>query len=158
MSNPHETPGPTCAPTGSDTEAARRRLAVAQAALLSALVAAGPAPEGFDLGRLRVQAHALVAKRASVTAKVAPELPKILGEHFRPAYLAYARGRPMTGGHRLDALCFVEHLLATTPALPRAVRRRLHRWHRRRSGPVPPLTMRLKLRLGRLRRAVRQGR
>lgn len=162
MSNPCETtgtaPGPTCAPTGTGTDAARQRLAAAQAALLGALVADAPAPEGFDRDRLRVQARALAAKRVSVVAKVAPELPDILGGGFRPAFLSYARGRPMTGGHRLDALRFAEHLLATAPALPRPVRRRLRRWHRERSGPVPPLTMHLKLRLERLRRAVRRGR
>ncbi|GAA2449770.1 hypothetical protein GCM10010405_36590 [Streptomyces macrosporus] len=141
--------------TGTDTgtDAARRRLARAQAALLGALVAGAPAPEGFDRERLRVQARALVAKRASVVAKVAPELPEILGERYRPAFLSYARGRPMTGGYRLDALCFVGHLLDSDSALPeplpKDVRRRLRRWHRERSGPVPPLTLRLRRWLGR---------
>lgn len=148
--------------TDTGTDAARRRLAHAQAALLGALVAGSPAPEGFDRERLRVQARALAAKRASVVAKVAPELPEILGERYRPAFLSYAHGRPLTGGHRLDALLFVEHLLdsdaslsASLPEpLPEDVRRRLRRWHRERSGPVPPLTLRLRLWLDRLRRAV----
>ncbi len=49
--------------------AARQRTAVAQAALLSALVAGTPAPEGFDHARLKVQSHALAAKRADVVGE-----------------------------------------------------------------------------------------
>lgn len=56
-------------------DARRQRVALAQAALLSSLVAGTPAPEGFDRVRLGVQARALAAKRADVVAKVAPELP-----------------------------------------------------------------------------------
>lgn len=62
---------------------ARQRLGLAQAALLSALVAGTPVPEGFDRVRLGVQARALAAKRADVVAKVAPELPEILGSSYR---------------------------------------------------------------------------
>ncbi|MEE4425519.1 endonuclease, partial [Streptomyces sp. DSM 41528] len=79
---PAETP---VAPPG-----ARDRTAVAQTALLSALVAGTPAPERFDHRRLRVQSRALAAKRAGVVAKVAPELPEILGDGYRAAFLAYA--------------------------------------------------------------------
>ncbi|MYX99021.1 DUF692 family protein, partial [Streptomyces sp. SID486] len=57
----------------------RERLGVAQAAVLSSLVAGTPVPEGFDRVRMGVQARALAAKRAGVVAKVAPELPVILG-------------------------------------------------------------------------------
>ena len=100
----------------SDTDPARQRLALAQTALLSALVAGTPVPEGFDRVRLGVQARALAAKRADVVAKVAPELPEILAEAYRPAFLAYAQGHPMTGGYRRDALDFAEHLLARRAA------------------------------------------
>ncbi|MFJ8662028.1 DUF692 domain-containing protein [Streptomyces sp. NPDC093795] len=117
---------------------ARQRLGLAQASLLSALVAGTPVPEGFDSRRLGVQSRALAAKRAGVVAKVAPELPEILGRDFRPAFLAYARSRPMTGGYRRDALDFVEHLLvAGRPEDPQA-RRRLTRWWQDRSGSRPP--------------------
>ncbi len=44
-------------------EAVRERVGIAQAALLSALVAGTPAPEGFDRARLRVQGPALARKR-----------------------------------------------------------------------------------------------
>ncbi|MGW1533757.1 DUF692 domain-containing protein [Streptomyces aureus] len=119
-----------------DSLASRQRVALAQAALLSALVAGTPAPEGFDRVRLGVQARALAAKRADVVAKVAPELPEILGDGYRPAFLAYARRHPMTGGYRRDALDFAGHLLLT--GLPEGARaRRLRAWWLERSGPAP---------------------
>ncbi|PGH48042.1 DUF692 domain-containing protein [Streptomyces sp. Ru87] len=145
---------------------ARTRVAAAQTALLSALVAGGPVPAGFDPERLRVQSRALAAKRADVVAKVAPELPDILGARYRPAFLAYARLRPLSGGHRWDALHFAEHVLAqhvlaehaaAGEPLERPVRRALARWHRERSGPAPGRGGRaarlLRAQLGAFRRA-----
>ncbi|MFI0758255.1 DUF692 family multinuclear iron-containing protein [Streptomyces anulatus] len=127
------TAAPTAVPAGT-----RDRTAVAQTALLSALVAGTPAPEGFDHRRLRVQGRALAAKRADVVAKVAPELPEILGDGYRAAFLAYAGSRPMSGGYRRDALNFAEHvLIAGGPADPVA-RRRLTYWWQDRSGARPP--------------------
>ncbi|MEU8566766.1 DUF692 family multinuclear iron-containing protein [Streptomyces pathocidini] len=119
------------------SSAARRRVGVAQAALLSALVAGAPAPEGFDGRRLRVQSRALAAKRADVVAKVAPELPETLGAGYRPAFLAYAQARPMTGGYRQDALDFAGHVLAECPPEDPTARRNLATWWRDRSGPRP---------------------
>ncbi|MET9952039.1 DUF692 domain-containing protein [Streptomyces sp. NPDC006339] len=117
---------------------ARQRVGVAEAALLSALVAGTPAPEGFDVRRLGVQSRALAAKRADVVAKVAPELPEILGDGYRPAFLAYARSRPMTDGYRHDALDFVEGLLVAGRPEDAEVRRRLTAWWRERAGVRPP--------------------
>ncbi|WP_098897403.1 DUF692 domain-containing protein [Streptomyces sp. st77] len=129
--------GRTAAPAPVSA-ATRDRTAVAQTALLSALVAGTPAPEGFDHRRLRVQSRALAAKRADVVAKVAPELPEILGDGYRAAFLAYAGSRPMSGGYRRDALDFAEHvLIAGGPADP-AARRRLTYWWQDRSGSRPP--------------------
>ncbi|MGW4360253.1 multinuclear nonheme iron-dependent oxidase [Streptomyces californicus] len=126
------------APAPSVSDAARDRTAVAQTALLSALVAGTPAPAGFDPARLRVQSRSLAAKRADVVAKVAPELPEILGDGYRAAFLAYAGDRPMSGGYRRDALDFAEHvLIAGGPADPVA-RRELTYWWRDRSGSRPP--------------------
>ncbi|CAM5372948.1 hypothetical protein STENM36S_00822 [Streptomyces tendae] len=127
----------TASGSGAD-DAVRQRLGLAQAALLSALVAGTPVPEGFDRVRLGVQARALAGKRADVVGKVAPELPVILGARYRPVFLAYAQGRPMTGGYRRDALDFVAHVLRTAPgdAAP-GVRRELRQWWLERSGPVP---------------------
>ncbi|MFG3204206.1 DUF692 domain-containing protein [Streptomyces sp. NPDC048192] len=116
---------------------ARERLAVSQAAVLSALVAGTPVPEGFDRVRMGVQARALAAKRADVVAKVAPELPVILGEGYRAAFLHYARSRPMPGGYRRDALDFAAHLLGSGRPDDTASRRRLREWWLDRSGPAP---------------------
>lgn len=118
-------------------EPARQRLALAQAALLSSLVAGTPAPEGFDRVRLGVQARALAGKRADVVAKVAPELPEILGGGYRPAFLAYAQRHPMTGGYRRDALDFVEQLLLGGRLAEGRTRRELREWWLERSGPAP---------------------
>ncbi|MEU1270693.1 DUF692 domain-containing protein [Streptomyces sp. NPDC005799] len=128
---------PPAAPSGG-ADGARQRLALAQAALLSALVAGTPVPEGFDRGRLGVQARALAGKRADVVGKVAPELPGILGEAYRAAFLAYAHGHPMTGGYRRDALDFAEHLLLSGRLAEGRVQRELRGWWLERSGPVPP--------------------
>ncbi|MFE4450310.1 DUF692 domain-containing protein [Streptomyces sp. NPDC056796] len=130
---PARVPEPSSRPDG-----ARGRTAVAQTALLSHLVAGTPAPDGFDPGRLRVQSRALAAKRAGVVAKVAPELPEILGDGYRKEFLAYARNRPMSAGYRRDALGFAEHLLVTDRPADDAARRRLTRWWQERAAPRPP--------------------
>ncbi|MER7408279.1 DUF692 domain-containing protein [Streptomyces sp. NPDC000070] len=118
-------------------DGARQRLGLAQAALLSALVAGTPVPEGFDRVRVGVQARALAAKRADVVAKVAPELPEILGADYRAAFLAYAQTQPMTDGYRRDALTFAEHLLSAGRPGDAAARRELREWWLERSGPAP---------------------
>lgn len=120
------------------TAPARERLARQQAGLLAALVSDTPAPEGFDRDRLAVQRRALVGKRADVVAKVAPELPEILGgKNFRTVFTAYARTRPLTGGYRRDALDFAAHVLDEGSAGDRRARRRLRVWWLERSGPEP---------------------
>ena len=124
----------------SDTQVdeARERLAHAQSALLAALLADGPVPPGFDAERLDVQSRALRAKRADVVAKVAPELPAILGEEeFRTAFLGYAKGRPMRDNYRRDALDFAQHLLAADRPEDTKRRKKLDAWWRERAGPAP---------------------
>ncbi|MEU6315620.1 DUF692 domain-containing protein [Streptomyces sp. NPDC047014] len=125
---------------GAVTDSVRARVGVGQAALLSALVAGTPVPEGFDRARIRTQARALAAKRADVVARLAPELPGILGgpAPYRTAFLAYAKGRPMTAGYRRDALDFAEHLLVQDLPADPAARRRLTAWWRERAGARPP--------------------
>ncbi|MFE9312930.1 DUF692 domain-containing protein [Streptomyces sp. NPDC088353] len=123
--------------TAGGTGPARQRLALAQTSLLSALVAGTPTPEGFDRVRIGVQARSLAAKRADVVAKVAPELPVLLGEGYRTAFLAYAQRRPMTGGYRQDALDFAESLLLAGGLRNAGIRRELREWWLDRSGPAP---------------------
>ncbi|MBT3153700.1 DUF692 domain-containing protein [Streptomyces sp. CHD11] len=141
---PSSRPGFAAAAAATATAAAaaaaaatRQRLALAQTAVLSALVAGTPVPEGFDRVRMGVQARALAAKRADVVAKVAPELPVILGEGYRPAFLAYAQTQPMSDGYRQDALEFVEELLIARRPEDTRVHRELRQWWLERSGPRP---------------------
>ncbi|GAB2907015.1 hypothetical protein GCM10022245_48340 [Streptomyces mayteni] len=135
-------------PESGELDAARRRLAARQEELLVALTAGGPVPEGFDAVRLRVQRDALAAKRAGVLARVAPELPEILGEGYRPAVLAYVRTRPMTGGYRQDAVAFARHLLADGRLPDAATRRAVEAWLRQHTDEP-------RGRLGRLLRRMR---
>ncbi|MFJ3531019.1 DUF692 domain-containing protein [Streptomyces sp. NPDC090132] len=150
---PAPAPLPASGPAGPD--AVRDRVAVAQASLLSALVAGAPVPEGFDHHRLGVQSRALAAKRADVVAKVAPELPEILGPDYRDAFLAYAKARPMSDGYRRDALDFAEQLLVAGRPADNAARRRLTYWWQDRAAPRPP---RRTPRLARAARSVLAGR
>ncbi|MEU6801134.1 DUF692 domain-containing protein [Streptomyces neyagawaensis] len=140
-------------PGGEAEPVARQRLGLAQAALLSALVAGTPVPEGFDRVRLGVQSRALAAKRADVVGKVAPELPVILGTSYRSAFVAYAQGHPMTDGYRRDALSFAEHLLLGDRVEDAGTRRALREWWLERSGPAP-LSRRPTARLARATRRV----
>ncbi|NBM16096.1 DUF692 domain-containing protein [Streptomyces sp. GC420] len=142
---------------GDGPGAVRERLALAQTALLSALAAGTPVPEGFDRGRVLVQSRALAAKRCQVVGKVAPELPSILGDNYRRAFLEYAQVRPMRAGYRRDALDFAEHLLMAGEPEDPGTRRRLTRWWEERSGPAP-LSANPAARLARAaRRALRRG-
>ena len=137
-STPAPAPAPAPAPPAhSAGDLARQRLALAQTALLSALVAGTPVPEGFDRVRLGVQARALGGKRADVVAKVAPDLLAILGPAYRPAFLAYAHGHPMRDGYRRDALDFAEQVLLAGQLEDRTARRHLREWWLERSGPAP---------------------
>ncbi|BCL26948.1 DUF692 domain-containing protein [Streptomyces aurantiacus] len=136
-----------------ETGPARQRLALTQAALLSALVAGTPVPEGFDRTRLAVQARALAGKRADVVGKVAPELPEILAGSYRKTFLAYAHSHPMTDGYRRDALDFAEYVLFGGHLDDPDVRRGLSDWWLERSGPAP-LSRRPAARLARATRRV----
>ncbi|WP_405487739.1 DUF692 domain-containing protein [Streptomyces sp. NBC_00096] len=125
---------------GAGLDSVRTRVGLGQAALLSALVAGTPVPEGFDRQRVRIQARALSAKRAGVVARLAPELPGILGgqDAYREAFLSYARHRPMAAGYQRDALDFAEHLLIRDLPADPAARRRLTLWWQDRAGARPP--------------------
>ncbi|MGW4912852.1 DUF692 domain-containing protein [Streptomyces sp. NPDC004270] len=129
---------PPARPTAPEvTDATRQRVGLAQTAVLSALVAGTPVPEGFDRMRMGVQARALASKRADVVAKVAPELPEILGAGYRAAFLAYAQEQPMTRGYRRDALDFAGELLRAGRLGDGGSRRRLEEWWLERAGSAP---------------------
>ncbi len=133
-----------------DLDAARRRLARAQHDLLSALVEDTPPPPGFDPARLALQRDVLLTKRLRVVAKVAPELAGVLGDRYRPLFLAYATGRPQAHGYRRDARDFARHLLRTT-AVAGEPARRLAEWsaaaeETTRPGPLRRLTAALSTR------------
>lgn len=141
-----------------DTDAARRRLAEAQLALLAALVADAPSPPGFDPARLDVQRRALLAKRLGVVRKIAPEPAEILGDDFHDLFLGYARGRPMTGGYRRDALDFARHLLRTGAVTDPDRVRRLTAWLAERTGPAAPAPGRPRRRVAAVLRRLRFAR
>lgn len=149
--------GPGQAP-GRDAEAARRRLAEAQFALLSALVADAPPPPGFDPRRLDVQRRALLAKRLGVVRKINPELAEILADDFRDLFLGYARSRPMTDGYRRDALDFARHLLRTDAVTDPDRARRLTAWLAGRTGPAAPPPGRVRRRVAAVLRRLRPAR
>ncbi|WP_169729351.1 hypothetical protein [Thermoactinospora rubra] len=117
-------------------EAARRRLAEAQARLVAALVAGAEAPEGFDAERLRVQAASLIAKRRAVVARLRPDAAAAAGPTFAADFAAYAASRATPpAGYRADAADFAAWLQAQgrmpdAPA-PRGWRAALGRWRAR---------------------------
>jgi hypothetical protein len=117
----------------------RERLAAEQAALVRALVAGEPVPEGFDPDRVRATAAALARKRAREVARAWPVLAADLGGAFTDRFVAFAAGRPppATGGALADGLAFaralarqgrlsddarVEAMLAAARLSPRPVR------------------------------------
>ncbi len=73
----------------------REELAVRQAALLRALLGQGPPPDGFDPGRVDVEAAALRAKRRRVLRRLlAPEVPEALGPELGAHLDRWIRARP----------------------------------------------------------------
>ncbi|MET0133178.1 MAG: hypothetical protein ABW215_06250 [Kibdelosporangium sp.] len=91
------------------TQPQRDRLADAQAELLRALLAGGPAPAGFDVDRLRVEADALLAKRRRLVAMLEPEACDEIDD-FGSLFDEYARSHPRVAGTRAreDAQAFVQ--------------------------------------------------
>lgn len=142
-------PAPAAEPVAEDPglTAARAALAGRQHALLAALVAGGPVPPGFDHDQVRAQAAGLAAKRRGTAAKVAPELPRLLGGRYGPLFLDYARSHPQTGGYRDDARAFARWALAEG-GLDAGARRAVEHWLRPVPGPDGPLR-RLRRALGR---------
>ncbi|WP_436788665.1 hypothetical protein [Yinghuangia sp. YIM S10712] len=97
---------------GSTTDSDRDELTRRQTELLTALVAGGPIPEGFDTERIRVQTTALAAKRRSGVERALPHLAAALGERWPGAFMDWARThpKPAVGGSRADGHAFAEYL------------------------------------------------
>ena len=77
------------------TQAARARLAEAQAALTRALAQGTPVPAGFDIERVQEAARALLSKRRRWLERTWPRLAAALGDTFRARFEAWARNNPM---------------------------------------------------------------
>lgn len=73
---------------------ARDDLAARQRALVRALLADGPVPEGFDPHRVGVEAAALRSKRRAIAAGLRPDLADALADRFRPLFDTWAREHP----------------------------------------------------------------
>lgn len=78
----------------------RGELAAAQEALVAALVAGGPLPEGFDAVRVDAAAAALLHKRAGEVARAWPWLAAAYGREWRTEFAGWAAGRPTRGSWR----------------------------------------------------------
>ncbi|GAA1944734.1 hypothetical protein [Amycolatopsis minnesotensis] len=91
----------------------RDRLAGQQAELLTALLAGGPSPPGFDENRVHVERKLLRAKRRRVVGYLRPDLPEALGDRFAALFGAYADERPKFAGTRAreDADAFAAWLV-----------------------------------------------
>lgn len=73
---------------------ARAGLAAAQAALLRALVADGPIPDGFDSDLVRAQARALLDKRHRSIRRADVFVAQALGDRHRELFEEWARDNP----------------------------------------------------------------
>ncbi len=93
-------------------------LAAQQAALVRALVAGGPVPEGFDAAALATTARALLRKRAQEVARRFPMLAYECGESYQDLYCAWAKDRPKISTLS-DARAFAEHMGIGPPPKPR---------------------------------------
>ncbi|SNR67286.1 hypothetical protein [Actinomadura mexicana] len=75
-------------------------LAAAQEALVRAMTAGGPMPEGFDAEAVRAAAHGILLKRAGEVARAWPVLAASYGTSWKAAFAAWAAERPARGSFR----------------------------------------------------------
>jgi hypothetical protein len=115
----------------------RDDLARRQAALLAALVAAGPPPAGIDPARLALEADALRAKRRRVlTRLLPPEVHDRLGAELGPRLDAWITAHPRHVGTsmRADADAFLAVLRADGVLTRARGRRGVPAWRPRWRG------------------------
>ncbi|CAM4422155.1 hypothetical protein NONI108955_26780 [Nocardia ninae] len=84
-------------------------LAERQAALVRALVAGSPVPDGFDTEAVAAAARALLRKRAGEVARRFPLLAHACGADFTARFIAWAADKPKTST-AADATAFAEYV------------------------------------------------
>ncbi|GLZ10489.1 hypothetical protein Acsp04_07240 [Actinomadura sp. NBRC 104425] len=105
------------APAGDSPERAGEfdpALAAAQEALVRAMAAGAPVPDGFDEAAVRAAADAIVRKRAGEVARAWPVLAASYGTDWPRVFAAWAAGRPTRGSVR-DAWDFARAHRAELP-------------------------------------------
>lgn len=90
-------------------------LAERQAALVAALVAGAPVPEGFDPSLIDAARRALLRKRSGDVARQWPLLAASFGPRWPAAFAAWADGRRTEGAFQ-DGLAFARSLPLTGAA------------------------------------------
>ncbi|TMQ86502.1 hypothetical protein ETD83_40225 [Actinomadura soli] len=75
-------------------------LAAAQEALVRAMTAGGPMPEGFDAEAVRAAAHGILLKRAGEVARAWPALAASHSASWTKAFVAWAAERSTRGSFR----------------------------------------------------------
>jgi hypothetical protein len=78
----------------------REGLAQRQAALVAALTAGAPVPDGFDGRLVSIARVALLRKRAGEVARQWPMLAAALGREWTPEFVRWAAERPTQGSLR----------------------------------------------------------
>ncbi|MFC9433529.1 hypothetical protein [Nocardia sp. NPDC057030] len=106
-------------------------LAARQAALVRALVAGSPVPDGFDTAAVAAAARALLHKRAGEVAHRFPLLAHACGDDFTARFVAWAADRPKTTT-AADATAFAEHAGLAPPVRGASARGRRSFPRRRR--------------------------
>ncbi len=94
----------------ADAGANAGSLAARQLALVSALVAGAAPPAGMAPERVRVQAQALLRKRARSVARHQPDVAATLGEGFWAAFAEYAAQSAPPAGGAADAEAFASYI------------------------------------------------
>ncbi|MFI9405389.1 hypothetical protein [Nocardia sp. NPDC052316] len=105
-------------------------LAERQAALVRALVAGSPVPDGFDSAAVAAAARALLRKRAGEVARRFPLLAHACGADFTARFVAWAADKPKTSTAS-DATAFAAYAGIAVNGVPAARGRKLLRRRRR---------------------------
>ncbi len=103
-------PAPADSPGLAGADGTAGSLAARQAALVSALVAGTAPPAGMAQERVRVQAQALLRKRARSVARHQPDVAASLGDGFWPAFEQYAAQAALPAGSAADAKAFASYI------------------------------------------------